>query len=37
LGVQWALDHITSGVSRTMALIGETSITKLSRDSVFER
>jgi hypothetical protein len=24
-------------VSRTMALIGETSITKLSRDSIFER
>jgi isopentenyl diphosphate isomerase/L-lactate dehydrogenase-like FMN-dependent dehydrogenase len=34
LGVQWALDHITSGVSRTMALIGETSITKLSRENL---
>lgn len=30
LGVRWAIDHITSGVTRTMGLIGETSITKLS-------
>ena len=30
LGVRWAIDHITSGVTRTMGLIGETSITRLS-------
>ena len=30
MGVRWAIDHITSGVTRTMGLIGETSITKLS-------
>lgn len=30
LGVRWAINHITSGVTRTMGLIGETSITKLS-------
>ena len=30
LGVRWAIDHITSGVTRTMGLIGETSITNLS-------
>lgn len=30
LGVQWAIDHITSGVTRTMGLIGETSIRNLS-------
>ncbi|MEY3925594.1 MAG: hypothetical protein RIQ63_945 [Actinomycetota bacterium] len=30
MGVRWAIDHITSGVMRTMGLIGETSITKLS-------
>ncbi len=29
-GVKWAIDHITTGVTRTMGLIGETSITKLS-------
>lgn len=29
-GVHWALEHITSGITRTMALIGETSITKMS-------
>jgi L-lactate dehydrogenase (cytochrome) len=29
-GVKWALDHITQGVTRTMALIGETSITHMS-------
>ncbi|MFM7820369.1 MAG: alpha-hydroxy-acid oxidizing protein, partial [Actinomycetota bacterium] len=37
LGVQWALDHITSGVTRTMALIGETSIRGLRRESVVAR
>ena len=30
MGVRWALDHITSGVTRTMGLIGETSIRNLS-------
>ena len=30
LGVRWAIDHITSGVTRTMGLIGETSIRNLS-------
>lgn len=30
MGVRWAIDHITSGVTRTMGLIGETTITKLS-------
>ena len=30
MGVRWVIDHITSGVTRTMGLIGETSITKLS-------
>lgn len=29
-GVKWAIDHITTGVTRTMGLIGETSITKLA-------
>ena len=29
-GVKWAIDHITTGVTRTMGLIGEPSITKLS-------
>ena len=37
LGVQWALDHITGGVTRTMALIGETSIKGLRRESVVAR
>ena len=36
-GVQWALDHITSGISRTMALIGETSIKNLSRETIVKR
>ena len=35
-GVQWALDHITQGVTRTMALIGETSIANMS-DGVVKR
>ncbi|KRO46818.1 MAG: hypothetical protein ABR75_01785, partial [Acidimicrobiia bacterium BACL6 MAG-120924-bin43] len=35
-GVKWALDHITQGVTRTMALIGETSITHMS-DGVVKR
>jgi L-lactate dehydrogenase (cytochrome) len=37
LGVQWALDHITSGISRTMALIGETSIKNLSSEIIVKR
>ena len=37
LGVQWALDHITSGISRTMALIGETSIKNLSNEIIVKR
>jgi L-lactate dehydrogenase (cytochrome) len=35
-GVKWALDHITQGVTRTMALIGETSIANMS-DGVVKR
>ena len=37
LGVQWALDHITSGISRTMALIGETSVKNLSSEIIVKR
>ncbi len=29
-GVRWAIEHITSGITRTMGLIGETSIRKFS-------
>lgn len=29
-GVKWALEHITSGITRTMGLIGETSIRNMS-------
>lgn len=29
-GVKWALEHITSGITRTMGLIGETSIRHMS-------
>lgn len=29
-GVKWALEHITSGITRTMGLIGETSIRQMS-------
>ena len=26
LGVRWVIDHLTQGISRTMALIGATSV-----------
>lgn len=33
-GVKWALEHITSGITRTMGLIGETSIRNMSSNVV---
>lgn len=33
-GVKWALEHITSGITRTMGLIGETSIRTMSSNVV---
>ncbi|MEO7575414.1 MAG: alpha-hydroxy acid oxidase [Ilumatobacteraceae bacterium] len=34
VGVKWALEHITSGITRTLGLIGETSIRHMSPGAV---